>query len=188
LAFPLGSFGFLLRVFYFIPTHCPHGWMNRLLVLPVIIIFLFGTSFCASQKEYKKWKPLAEQGSANAQYNLGVMYYKGSGVDQDYYAAVRWYKLAAEQGNASAQNKLGGMYYKGRGVTQDYDAATRWYELAAEQGHASAQKNLGRLYAKGRGVTQNHKTALNWFRLSAEQGHAPAQNDLGVVLPWAWCH
>ena len=43
-------------------------------------------------------RPLAEQGIADAQYNLGVMYYNGWGVPQDYSAAVSWYRKAAEQG------------------------------------------------------------------------------------------
>ena len=49
------------------------------------------------------WKPLAEQGNASAQTNLGVMYDNGQGVAQDYKTAVKWYTLAAEQGDAKAQ-------------------------------------------------------------------------------------
>ena len=46
----------------------------------------------------REWTPLAEQGDASAQYNLGVMYGNGQGVPQDYKAALEWYTLAAEQG------------------------------------------------------------------------------------------
>ena len=46
----------------------------------------------------KKFLPLAEQGNASAQYNLGVMYANGRGVPQDYAEAMKWYRLAAEQG------------------------------------------------------------------------------------------
>ncbi len=52
-------------------------------------------------------RPLAEQGNAEAQYNLGLMYAKGQGVPQDYAAAVNWWRKAAEQGYADAQNILG---------------------------------------------------------------------------------
>ena len=51
----------------------------------------------------REWKPLAEQGDADAQTLLGVMYRKGLGVPQDDKTAVKWYKLAAEQGYATAQ-------------------------------------------------------------------------------------
>jgi TPR repeat protein len=47
-------------------------------------------------------RPLAEQGGAKAQYNLGQMYRDGQGVPQDYAEAVKWYRLAAEQGYADA--------------------------------------------------------------------------------------
>ncbi len=48
----------------------------------------------------KEWRPLAEQGSAAAQYNLGYMYDNGLGVPQDYAEAVKWHRKAAEQGVA----------------------------------------------------------------------------------------
>ncbi len=84
----------------------------------------------------REWKPLAEQGHARAQSNLGVMYESGQGVLQNYKTAVKWYSLAAEQGHARAQFNLGVMYHKGQGVPQDYKTAKKWFSLAAEQGNA----------------------------------------------------
>ena len=55
----------------------------------------------------KLLRPLAEQGHADAQHNLGVMYINGRGVPQDYAEAVKWFRLAAEQGHAVAQYNLG---------------------------------------------------------------------------------
>ena len=52
---------------------------------------------------YKLWLPLAEQGHAKAQSNLGKMYLKGEGVPHDYKEAVKWWKLAAEQQDEQAQ-------------------------------------------------------------------------------------
>ena len=54
----------------------------------------------------REWTPLAEQGDALAQYNLGLMYDKGQGVPQDYKTAVKWYTLAAEQGDPDSQRNL----------------------------------------------------------------------------------
>ncbi len=81
----------------------------------------------------REWRPLAEQGDATAQYNLGAMYDKGQGVPQDDAEAVRWYRKAAEQGFALAQYNLGRMYYKGQGVPQDYVQAHMWNNLAASR-------------------------------------------------------
>ena len=123
----------------------------------------------------REWKPLAQQGYASAQYNLGLMYKYGRRCSQDDKTAVKWYRLAAEQGYADAQYNLGLMYRKGRGVPQDDKTAVKWYRLAAEQGNADAQYNLGLMYDEGRGVPQDYKTAVKWYRLAAEQGDADAQ-------------
>ena len=79
----------------------------------------------------REWKPLAEQGNAIAQFNLGVMYAYGDGVTQDAREAVRWFRLAAEQGFADAQVRLGRMYSSGEGVTKDMIYAHMWLSIAA---------------------------------------------------------
>ncbi|MSO74665.1 MAG: sel1 repeat family protein, partial [Alphaproteobacteria bacterium] len=71
----------------------------------------------------KLWRPLAEQGDADAQYKLGWMYRDGQGVLQDYAEAARWYRKAADQGDAWAQTNLGWMYNHGQGVAQDHAEA-----------------------------------------------------------------
>ena len=77
---------------------------------------------------------------------LGVIYYNGKGVPQDYKKAVYWYTKAAEQGNVNAQWSLGFMYYYGEGVPQDYQKAFYWYTKAADQGNTDAQFYLGFMY------------------------------------------
>ena len=51
----------------------------------------------------KEYRPLAEQGHAAAQYNLGLMYANGKGVPQDYVQAHMWFNLAAAQGDESGR-------------------------------------------------------------------------------------
>ncbi len=117
----------------------------------------------------REWRPLAKQGNANAQYNLGVMYDKGRGVPQDYAEAVKWYRKAAEQGHAKAQYSLGVRYANGRGVPQDDAEAVGWWRKAAEQGNAGAQYNLGVMYGKGQGVPQDYVLAHMWFDLAVSK-------------------
>ncbi len=124
------------------------------------------------------WRPLAEQGNARAQNNLGILYRNGEGVVQDLDAARRWLLQAAEQGYARAQFSLGMMYDFGQGVVQDYAQAIRWYLQAAANGDPDAQFNLGVLYADGRGVTKSLAEAARFYALAAEQGHENAQNVL----------
>lgn len=89
----------------------------------------------------KEWTPLAEQGNASAQHNVGVMYKDGEGVPQDYKAAAKWFTLAAEQGIAAAQSNLGVMYDTGNGTLQDYIRAHMWFNIASSQGYKIGRKN-----------------------------------------------
>ena len=90
----------------------------------------------------REWKPLAEQGVAAAQFNLGVMYGNGKGVPRDGAEAVKWYRKAAVQGYAVAQLNLGVMYMYGNGgLDKSYVQALKWYILAAEQGNVHAKQN-----------------------------------------------
>ena len=90
-----------------------------------------------SRKDYatavKLIRPLAEQGDADAQTNLGIMYNNGQGVLHDYVEAVEWFRKAAEQGHVGAQVNLSFMYEKGQGVLQDDAEAAKWYDLANAQ-------------------------------------------------------
>lgn len=117
---------------------------------------------------FQEYKFLAEQGYANAQSILGLMYYDGLGVTQDYEQALKWFQLSAEQGDRSAQFKLGLIYYNGQGIAQDHSEAMRWFRLSAEQGSTAAMNNLGLMYEKGQGVTQDYVYAHMWTSLAAE--------------------
>jgi uncharacterized protein len=85
-------------------------------------------------KALRIWKPLADQGNADAQNHLGFMYESGKGVTPDYARAVNWYRKAADQGYVKAQGSLAFMYEIGHGVPQDYILAHMWLNLAASQG------------------------------------------------------
>lgn len=89
----------------------------------------------------------AEQGYADAQFNLGLMYANGEGVEQDMAQAVDLFKKAANQGHVDAQNNLGAMYFTGDGVARDEKKAIEWFEKAAAQGNEDAQANLDAIRA-----------------------------------------
>jgi len=129
-----------------------------------------------------EWTPLAEQGVANAQSNIGQMYKSGLGVLASGTKAVKWLTLAAEQGNIKAQSVLGDVYREGNSdVVKNYTASKNWYEKAAQRGDMTAQSNLGVMYELGMGVEKNTKTAVNWYTNAAKQGYALAQFNLGTM-------
>ena len=113
---------------------------------------------------YKLFLPLAEQGQASAQYNLGVMYRKGQGVLQDYQEAVRLYRLSAEQGLAEAQTNLGLMYAKGTGLLQDYALAHMWFNLSGSNGYEGAvgNRNIVEKKMTKQQIEKAQELARNW--------------------------
>ena len=115
------------------------------------------------------WHPLAEQGDADAQFHLGVMYESGQGVLRNDAEAIKWYRKAAEQDDAVAQFNLGIMYTKGEGVSPNHAEAALWYRLAADHGLAGAQFNLGMMSAEGQGVSQDYVQADMWLTLATSQ-------------------
>ncbi|MGH7216372.1 MAG: tetratricopeptide repeat protein [Nitrospiraceae bacterium] len=118
----------------------------------------------------REWKPLAEQGDALAQYNLGLLYDNGRGVQKDYAQARQWYEKAAAQGRADAQVNLGILYDYGRSIPQDFKKAMYWYRLSAKQGNDLAQRRLGLMYERGDGVERDIVQAYMWYILGTAGG------------------
>ena len=134
------------------------------------------------KKEAVKWlRRSAEQGDAEAAYNLSLCYHKGDGLATNLSESIKWCRKAAEQNFKEAQLCLGAAYEYGTGVPKDLQEAVKWYQKSANQGLAQAQNNLGNMYYNGRGVETNYNEAIKWFRLAAEQGIANAQRNLATI-------
>ncbi len=128
------------------------------------------------------WKSHAEAGNPEAQFILGVLYYRGNaGLGKDIIESVHWYRKAAEQGHMNAQYNLGILYATGNGLVLDPAVAIQWWRMAAVQGHVEAQFNLGLFYSEGTGVSPDPVEAVKWWGLAAEQGLAAAQFNLGLM-------
>jgi uncharacterized protein len=124
------------------------------------------------------WRRLAEQGSAPAEFSLGLVYSQGVGVPQDYADAVRWYLEAANQGYGAAQLKLGTMFARGRIVPQDNICALMWYNLAAAQGveYASGKRDALERAIPRYEVTQAQALSQDW-KLTLPGSQALAARD-----------
>lgn len=133
-------------------------------------------------KAVEWYRRAADQGHADAQFNLGRCYETGIGAKKSLTDAVMWYRMAAGKGNAASQNNLGLCYRYGNGVVKSAAEALYWFRKSADKGDASGQHNLADMYLRGEGVEQNFAEAVNWFMKSAEQGDAGAQFFLG------WCY
>lgn len=99
------------------------------------LIFSNTEKLKVEKQDLKSIKLKANNGDAQAQFELGMIYDNGyfshgQGVLQNTTEAAKWYRLAADNGHATAQYNLGWMYYDGHGVKQDYGEALRLTRLA----------------------------------------------------------
>ena len=116
---------------------------------------------------YRKWLSLAKNGNSDAQYNIGVMYLRGDGLQRSNKLALYWLMKASKKRHAVSQFTLGRMYYEGIGVQKNYKNSFKWYKKAAINGHKKAQNNLGLMYFHGVGVKKDRSKAFEFF-LKAE--------------------
>ena len=137
----------------------------------------------------KQLEKFAKSGDAQAQYEVGCDYLKGSGVDKDVKTAAEWFLLAVQQnheqaiakfysfyskqlekmakeGDARAQFETGNCYYMGREVDKDTEEASEWYQKAMAQGHEEATEKFYSFYSKA-------------LEKAAKNGDARAQFETG---------
>lgn len=127
------------------------------------------------------FRQAADQGVANAQYNLGVLYHQGLGTEADVQEAVYWYSRAADGGHPEAQYNLGIAYIEGIGVPYDPVRASEYFEKAADQGIMEAAYNLGLINENGLLGQAKPDVALMWYKVAADQGSAEAKEALNQL-------
>ena len=113
---------------------------------------------------WRYYNDLAEAGNADAMLTVGVIYYEGVNIPQDYTAARAWYEKAAAAGSLWAINNLGYCYYYGREIPVDYEKAWYYFGTAAARGNHCGMYKLGDMYYYGKYVAQDYAKALAWYR------------------------
>ena len=120
----------------------------------------------------KFYTKAAEQGHAEAQNSLGVIYDGQGNVSE----AFKWYKKSAEQGRADAQYSLGFCYLMGKGCEKNGEECVKWLQQSADQGFGLASATLGMLYETGTGVEKNNAEAAKWYQKALEGEEYEALN------------
>ncbi|GAA4018705.1 hypothetical protein GCM10022280_17820 [Sphingomonas swuensis] len=123
------------------------------------------------------WKPLAQNGSADAAFNLGQAYKLGRGVPADLAAAQRYYEQAARGGHLEAQTSLGLLLFQ----NGNRAGALRWLGQAAQAGEPRAMLVYGTALFNGDGVPEDRARAYAFVSRAAAQGLAPARVTLGEM-------
>ena len=107
------------------------------------------TALIRNYSEAAHWfRKAAEQEHSFAQFELGLLYANGDGVDQNYSEAAHWFLKAAEQEHVDAQYNLATIYYNGDGVERDPLMALAWYYLAAQRGHEDAASKRDSVFSE----------------------------------------
>lgn len=125
----------------------------------------------------------ANEGNAEAQFDIAYAYFNGEGIERDYASAAMWFKRSARQNYAKAQYNLAYCYMNGRGVPRDYDKASDLLHQSANNNYKRAQLTLADCYANGILVEQNEKESQKWMAMAANL--QPEQPQIEPAAPTA---
>ena len=163
---------------------------RKSLVVIAAVLFLGGPAhadFMEGWRAYQRgdfktalqqWTPLAEAGNPVAQYNVGVMYDEGTGVETNADKVIGWWRKAADQGHRMAQHNLALLFLE-RGGDGAIQQAVTLLKRAAAAGFAPSQHSLGKLYAAGLGVEQDDGRALQLILKAGKAGFVKSEYSLG---------
>ncbi len=130
----------------------------------------------------------ANQGDAEAQYELGNAFYFGKGVEKSEEEAIKWYEMAATKGHINAIKALCNVYWFSR-IEHRKKSLLYWTKKAAHLGITEQQVDLGDFYFEGLFdskdgaeiciLEKNLKKAVMWYHSAALKGDGRAYNKLG---------
>jgi TPR repeat protein len=130
------------------------------------------------QAEYSRaveiWRPLAEKGNPDAEFNLGQAYRLGRGVPLNIGAAITWFERAANKGHIDAQTTLGLLLFQ----NGDHANGLKWLKAAAEKNEPRAELIYGTALVNGDGITRDPVLGYAFVSRAAAQGLAPARDTL----------
>ena len=123
------------------------------------------------------WRPLAEKGDADAQFNLGQAYRLGRGVPINLAAAQSWFERAADKGHVDAQTTLGLLLFQ----NGNHTGGLRWLKVASDEGEPRAMLVYGTALFNGDGVPQDPILGYAFVSRAAAQGLQAAKDTLGQL-------
>jgi TPR repeat protein len=124
----------------------------------------------------------AARNNPAAMFEIGMMYYFGEGVAENYPTAMGWFKKAAEKNHIDALEYIGSMYSLGLGVDENYTEAVVWYQKAIEYGSTRAFNGMGYIYQfGGNGIAENPLEAISWYNKGADKGYASSMYNIAEM-------
>jgi TPR repeat protein len=126
---------------------------------------------------YNMYKKSIESQNSFAMVNLGNMFNKGLGRDENHKKAMFWYRKSAELQNSFGMYELALMHQR----LEEWSKAIELYTKSASYGNSNAMVNLGLLYQQGNGVDKSESTAIGWYEQAISLGNAYAMNIMALL-------
>ena len=145
-------------------------WRLRMRIPALVIFLLLTTGLMSAQTrnaprcELQQLAINAALGDAGAQYDLGVEFFRGVDVPQDFAKSAALWRMASKAGVLSSFNNLGYLTYYGKGVKEDHAEGLRLWRVAAEKGFAESQVHIAEAYSDGRFLKQDFVEAYAWAK------------------------
>jgi TPR repeat protein len=134
--------------------------MTTNLIVSLAAFISLSVSAMAGEAKTETLQKQAEAGDAEAQFQLGRLYFRGEGVAKNEARALEWISKSAEQGNTDAIASMGFIYSQGAGVPKDESKAVEWFRRGAEAGSATCKLNLGLLLRQGKTIQLSNDQSL----------------------------
>ncbi|GEM_PF-95228 len=130
-------------------------------------------------KEIAKLYTLAaNQGHAESQGYLGMLYLDGTGVSKDTDIAERLLTSSADGGSVFGMHNLATIHMTGLAKSPNREKAKTLFENAAKTGDSESMYSLGLMSNQ----VEDFEAAFHWYTKAAEKGHAEAENNLGIYF------
>jgi len=150
--------------------------MRLILILTTLLAFQ-----SAAATDFDEALELANEGNAEAQFQIGEAFAYGIEVEEDYPKSIIWYEQAAASGSSEAMSRLGHRYWRGiGGVRKDLRAAINWFEKASQLGDDFTSLYVAAIYdstVTSDPLIVDDRKAFRWY-LKAANTHQVAQERL----------
>jgi TPR repeat protein len=137
-----------------------------------------------TSQKYFYAKRAAERGNARAQYDLGLMYANGKGVEKNEALALMWFNRAAQNNFSKSTPAKKVVSTRAQALkvvrTKGTSQKFKFAKEAAAKGNARAQFDLAMMYINGEGVNKNELLAFNYFHKAARNNSVEAKFQMGL--------
>lgn len=155
--------------------------LGKILIAVLLVMAIpvcFGSDDWVLTDRFKTQLKDAQNGDALAMYEVGRMYERGRGTEQDMAKAAAWFQKSADKGQQEARARLGILYYDGLGLTRNVNKAAELLTAAAGAGVSSAQFYLAMMYETGDGMPNDPQKAMHWYKAAADGGYYQAKGRM----------